>query len=189
MPFGSTPIPDFLDRRYSSAVRPNRWLPTRGSGAGSNSGPSPVPGLTMEADEIMQNLCGIRTCWPWADVDLWEFFIWLRAQDKAPDNCSKEAHEEAAPRKGSGRDPRPEAQDRLRRVDPRSRSTTTRSGRWLEEPSFHDARRGLRPSPEASCVERDLGVDGFHVGQRPGGRLRVRGNRMTEVARNRSGRE
>ena len=43
----------------------------------------------MEADEIMQNLCGIRTRRPWADVDLWEFFISLPAEDKAPEHGRK----------------------------------------------------------------------------------------------------
>ncbi len=43
------------------------------------------PGLSMESDTIVQELCGIRVRRPWADVDLWEFFLSLRAETKFPD--------------------------------------------------------------------------------------------------------
>jgi asparagine synthase (glutamine-hydrolysing) len=40
------------------------------------------PGLNMEADEILQELCGVMTRRPWADVDLFEFFLSLPAEVK-----------------------------------------------------------------------------------------------------------
>jgi hypothetical protein len=42
------------------------------------------PGLSMEADSIAQEVAGVRTRRPWADVDLWEFFLRLRAETKHP---------------------------------------------------------------------------------------------------------
>jgi hypothetical protein len=43
----------------------------------------------MEADDIVQEVCGVRTRRPWADVDLWEFFLRLPAEVKFPDTQSK----------------------------------------------------------------------------------------------------
>ncbi|MGH3118103.1 MAG: asparagine synthase-related protein, partial [Gaiellales bacterium] len=40
------------------------------------------PGLSMEADDVLQSLFGVRTRRPWADVDLWEFFLSLPAEVK-----------------------------------------------------------------------------------------------------------
>jgi hypothetical protein len=47
------------------------------------------PGITAEADEICQEICGVRARRPWADVDLWEFFLSLPADQKYPDMRSK----------------------------------------------------------------------------------------------------
>jgi len=47
------------------------------------------PGLTMEADEVVQHVCGVRTRRPFADVDLWEFFLSLPAEVKFPDTHGK----------------------------------------------------------------------------------------------------
>jgi len=38
----------------------------------------------MEADEIEQASLGVQVRWPWLDVDLWEFFLSLRAETKYP---------------------------------------------------------------------------------------------------------
>jgi asparagine synthetase B (glutamine-hydrolysing) len=42
------------------------------------------PGLTLEASEVCEDVCGVRTRRPWADVDLWEFFLSLPAEVKHP---------------------------------------------------------------------------------------------------------
>jgi asparagine synthase (glutamine-hydrolysing) len=46
-------------------------------------------GITVEADEVCQDLCGVRNRRPWTDVDLWEFFLSLPAEVKYPDGRSK----------------------------------------------------------------------------------------------------
>ena len=47
------------------------------------------PGLTIEADEILQSIHGVQMRRPWADVDLWEFFLTIPAEVKFPDNAAK----------------------------------------------------------------------------------------------------
>jgi asparagine synthase (glutamine-hydrolysing) len=47
------------------------------------------PGLTMEAEEVCQSVMHMRTRRPWADVDLWRFFLSLPAHQKFPDIARK----------------------------------------------------------------------------------------------------
>ncbi len=47
------------------------------------------PGLTIEADDVLASLYGIRVRRPLVDVDLWEFFLGLPAEVKFPDHRSK----------------------------------------------------------------------------------------------------
>ncbi|HEX2046097.1 MAG TPA: asparagine synthase-related protein [Gaiellaceae bacterium] len=47
------------------------------------------PGLTMEAEEVCQSVMGVRTRRPWADVDLWQFFLSLPAEQKFPNRARK----------------------------------------------------------------------------------------------------
>ncbi|MGH8944932.1 MAG: asparagine synthase-related protein, partial [Acidimicrobiia bacterium] len=47
------------------------------------------PGLSVEADAILQARCGVRVRRPWTDVDLWEFFLSLPAELKFPHAWSK----------------------------------------------------------------------------------------------------
>jgi asparagine synthase (glutamine-hydrolysing) len=47
------------------------------------------PGLSAEANEVVQEVCGVRARYPWADVDVWEFFLSLPAQVKFPDAQTK----------------------------------------------------------------------------------------------------
>lgn len=42
------------------------------------------PGLSLEASFLLQASCGVRTRSPWADIDLWEFFLSLPAEVKYP---------------------------------------------------------------------------------------------------------
>ncbi len=46
-------------------------------------------GIDLEADDHIQSACGVGTRRPWADVDLWEFFLSLPAELKFPDPGSK----------------------------------------------------------------------------------------------------
>jgi asparagine synthase (glutamine-hydrolysing) len=86
-PRGDRTIPDWLDTprldemdTYEPALTParDRW-------AVHQLGGFIGPGLSTESDTIVQELCGIRLRRPWADVDLWEFFLSLRAEVKFPD--------------------------------------------------------------------------------------------------------
>ena len=79
----TTPSLDVLDS-YDPSVTParDRWATHQLSGFTG-------PGLSMESDTIVQELCGIRVRRPWADVDLWEFFLSLRAETKFPDTRRK----------------------------------------------------------------------------------------------------
>lgn len=47
------------------------------------------PSASLEAEEICQAVCGVRARRPWADVDLWEFFLSLPAEVKFPDPRNK----------------------------------------------------------------------------------------------------
>jgi asparagine synthase (glutamine-hydrolysing) len=47
------------------------------------------PGLTMEAEEVCQTVMGVRTRRPWADVDVWQFFLSLPAEQKFPNLARK----------------------------------------------------------------------------------------------------
>lgn len=81
--------PEWVDRRRAneaaaaSAVRSwRRWRaiqlePLTGVGVG------------LEAEEICQAVCGVRSRRPWADVDLWELFLSLPAEVKLPGGGSK----------------------------------------------------------------------------------------------------
>ena len=46
-------------------------------------------GITAEAEAICQEVCGVQARRPWADIDLWEFFLTLPAEVKFPDNGRK----------------------------------------------------------------------------------------------------
>jgi asparagine synthase (glutamine-hydrolysing) len=79
-------IPDWLDPDRASRGRTRHALPGRrywptaqlaAFGQGSS--------LALEASSILQARDGIRIRQPWADVDLWEFFVSLPAEQKFPE--------------------------------------------------------------------------------------------------------
>ena len=47
------------------------------------------PGISLEAEEVCQAVSGARSRKPWTDVDLWELFLSLRAEQKFPDRQPK----------------------------------------------------------------------------------------------------
>ncbi|MDR5684463.1 MAG: asparagine synthase-related protein [Armatimonadota bacterium] len=76
--------PDWLDadrvrqaRRTVEATRPTWRHAQMPAFEGAN--------LAGCADEVCQEVCGVRVRVPWADVDLWEFFMSLPAEVKFPD--------------------------------------------------------------------------------------------------------
>jgi asparagine synthase (glutamine-hydrolysing) len=80
-------IPEWLDTPRLDELETNdaAQVPARGRWRMNQLSGFIGPGLTMEADSILQELSGIRVRRPWADVDLWEFFLSLRAETKFPD--------------------------------------------------------------------------------------------------------
>jgi asparagine synthase (glutamine-hydrolysing) len=47
------------------------------------------PGLSVEAHDVLQEYFGVRSRHPWVDVDLWEFFLSMPAEQKFPDITTK----------------------------------------------------------------------------------------------------
>jgi asparagine synthase (glutamine-hydrolysing) len=82
-------IPAWLDRRKVNAPGVRSIVPARHRWRKIQLGAFEGPGLSVEAEAICQELCGVRSRRPWADVDLWEFFLSLPADVKFPDNQSK----------------------------------------------------------------------------------------------------
>jgi asparagine synthetase B (glutamine-hydrolysing) len=79
-------VPSWVDARIATEDRPisvrERW---RHSQLGAFIG----PGTSLEADEVCQATCGVSVRRPWTDVDLWELFLSLPAEQKFPDLGSK----------------------------------------------------------------------------------------------------
>jgi asparagine synthase (glutamine-hydrolysing) len=76
-----SPIPAWVDRRKvakaSVPVR-ERWRSLQLSGFIG-------PGISLEAEEVTQAVTGVRSRRPWTDIDLWELFLSLPAEQKFPD--------------------------------------------------------------------------------------------------------
>jgi asparagine synthase (glutamine-hydrolysing) len=82
-------IPPWLDARKVNAPAIRSIVPGRQRWRAIQLGGLEGPGISVEAEAICQEICGIRARRPWADVDLWEFFLSLPAEVKFPDNESK----------------------------------------------------------------------------------------------------
>lgn len=78
--------PPWVERRLVARTPPaapwERWRRMQVSGFAG-------PGVSLEAEEVCQAVCGVTARRPWTDVDLWEFFLSLRAEQKFPDIRSK----------------------------------------------------------------------------------------------------
>jgi asparagine synthase (glutamine-hydrolysing) len=75
---------DWLDRAKFRKQGPRR-PPPRQRWRQWQLGVIEMPSWSFEADAINQAASGIRVRRPWMDVDLWEFFLSLRAETKYPD--------------------------------------------------------------------------------------------------------
>jgi hypothetical protein len=76
--------PDWLDRTRIARHAP-RQVRVRGRWRQAQVASFYIPRLQVEADELEQAAVGVQVRWPWADVDLWEFFLRLPAETKYPD--------------------------------------------------------------------------------------------------------
>jgi asparagine synthase (glutamine-hydrolysing) len=84
-----TAVPDWIDPRNANQAAVasmvpagDRWTKVQLSAFDGSS-------VAIVADDLCQELCGVRTRRPWADVDLWEFFLSLPAELKHPGAGSK----------------------------------------------------------------------------------------------------
>lgn len=80
--------PGWLDRSKFSRRGPER-IPARRRWRQWQVGVFDLPSWSFEADAINQAASGVRVRRPWTDIDLWEFFLSLRAETKYPDTQPK----------------------------------------------------------------------------------------------------
>lgn len=81
--------PHWVDPVRIRAREARRVVSRRERWPGQQLGFLQGPGLSVEADAILQARCGVRVRRPWTDVDLWEFFLSLPAELKFPHAWSK----------------------------------------------------------------------------------------------------
>ncbi len=81
-----TSIPAWIDRRKATDAE---HVPVRHRWRQSQLVGFIGPGVSLEAEEVCQAVCGVRSRKPWTDVDLWEFFLSLPAEQKFPDLRAK----------------------------------------------------------------------------------------------------
>ena len=79
-------VPRWIDVRKASEEAP---IPPRERWRRSQLAAFIGPGIALEAEEVCQAVCGIRSRRPWTDVDLWELFLSLPAEQKFPDHRTK----------------------------------------------------------------------------------------------------
>lgn len=86
---GST-VPPWLDRKRVNAVWDDLCIPAskryRRAQLYDFLGP---PGTIMEAQDTVQSQAGVRARHPWADLDLWAFFLSLPVETKFPERGRK----------------------------------------------------------------------------------------------------
>ena len=82
-------IPEWMDDARMRARLGREAVPARERWRSQQLGVFTGVGTSAEANSICQAYCGIRVRSPWADVDLWEFFLSLPAELKFPAPRSK----------------------------------------------------------------------------------------------------
>jgi len=128
-------VPDWLDRVRSTTAAVNSIVPQARRWSKVQLGPFFGVGVSMEAEEVCQEITGIRARRPWADVDLWEFFLSLPAEVKFPDTRGKTL----VRRLLRGRVPEPILTRRDKTVfddSVRSNIDYPELRRWLENPPY-----------------------------------------------------
>ncbi|MEO6715434.1 MAG: asparagine synthase-related protein [Mycobacteriales bacterium] len=87
--FGGLPVPDFVDA--GRVDQSSRMLKSTSRELWRNEQLTAFegPGISLEADEVIQAVCGVRVRNPWLDIDVWELFLSLRAEVKFPESRYK----------------------------------------------------------------------------------------------------
>jgi len=79
-----SPPPDWMDHGRASATSDEARAGSRQRWRMAQLRAFHGPGLSFEADAVVQDVHGVTLRRPWLDVDLWEFFLGLRAEVKFP---------------------------------------------------------------------------------------------------------
>jgi len=79
-------VPRWIDKRKATEEEP---VPVRERWRRSQLAGFIGPGIALEAEEVCQAVCGIASRRPWTDIDLWELFLSLPAEQKFPDSRPK----------------------------------------------------------------------------------------------------
>jgi asparagine synthetase B (glutamine-hydrolysing) len=82
-------LPEWVDLRRANEAAATSYVSARERWRKLQLAAFIGPGLSGEAEEICQTVCGVRTRRPWTDVDLFEFFLSLPAEVKFPDHRDK----------------------------------------------------------------------------------------------------
>ena len=78
------PVPDWIDPKRLTPTSPTERLAPWARWGHHQLAGFLGPGLPFEAYQIFNEAQRISIRWPWADVDLWEFFVGLPAELKFP---------------------------------------------------------------------------------------------------------
>lgn len=84
------PVPEWVDPRRLTPTTPAERLPPWERWRHHQLAGFLGPGLPFEAYHIFNESQRVSVRWPWADVDLWEFFVALPAEVKFPGAQSKQ---------------------------------------------------------------------------------------------------
>jgi asparagine synthase (glutamine-hydrolysing) len=79
-------LPRWIDKRKALEEEP---VPVRERWRRSQLAGFIGPGIALEAEEVCQAVVGVRSRRPWTDIDLWELFLGLPAEQKFPDSRPK----------------------------------------------------------------------------------------------------
>ena len=112
-------IPAWIDRRKANEAAATSLVGPRKRWSKLQLSPFTAAGSSVEAEGVCQALSGVRARRPFADVDLWAFFLSLRAETKFPEvkgrACSVVCSEDGFPTRSL--------------IERRRRCSTTRSWR------------------------------------------------------------
>lgn len=78
-------IPAWIDRRRANEAAATSLVGPRKRWSKLQLSPFTAAGSSVEAEGVCQALSGVRARRPFADVDLWAFFLSLRAETKFPE--------------------------------------------------------------------------------------------------------
>jgi asparagine synthase (glutamine-hydrolysing) len=82
-------VPAWISRQKANEAAVHSLVGPRRRWSKLQASPFAGAGSSVEAEEVCQVVCGVRARRPFADVDLWTFFLSLPAEVKFPDTRAK----------------------------------------------------------------------------------------------------